>query len=178
MSLMRSRFTLKAAAIGLILVLQACSPALNWREVRVGTAPVLALFPCRPDQGVQSVTLGDRTVKMTMMGCEAGGAMFTLAHVDQSSTDDGEALVALWQGGTLASMQGVQTSQAPFMLKTASATPAPRQIRAAGKRPDGSSVVLRAAWFAKGNAIYQAAIYADSDNDEVAQSYFEGIRLE
>lgn len=175
---MRSPFSLRAGAVAAVLALQACSPALNWREVRLGAGPLLALFPCRPDQGGQSVALGERTVKMSMMGCEAGGAMFTLAQVERVSSDDDEVLVTLWQSGTLASMQGVQTSEAPFLLKKVRASPAPRQIRAAGKRADGSAVVLRAAWFVVGGAVYQAAVYADSDNDEVAQTYFEGIRVE
>ena len=174
---MRLPYWLKASAMAWLLVLQACSPALNWRDVRVDSAPLLALFPCRPDQGVQSVTLGARVVKMTMMGCEAGGAMFTLAQVARGGADDDAALVALWRAGTLASMQGVQTSEEPFVLKKASANPAPRQLRATGKRDDGSSVVLRAAWFAVGAAIYQVAVYADSDNEAVVQTYFDGLRV-
>ncbi|MBP6719550.1 MAG: hypothetical protein KA173_11840 [Rhodoferax sp.] len=162
--------------MALLLALQACSPALNWREVRVDAAPLLALFPCRPDQGVQSVALGERVVKMTMMGCEAGGAMFTLAQVSRSGDD--AALMAWWRTGTLASMQGVQTREAPFLLKKVSASPEPQQIRASGKRPDGSPVVLRAAWFAVGGAVYQVAVYADSDNEAVVQTYFEGLRVD
>ena len=175
---MRLPCLLQASAIALLLVLQACSPALNWREVRVDSAPLLALFPCRPDQGVQSVVLGARVIKMTMMGCAAGGAMFTLAQVARNGSEDDAALIALWRAGTLASMQGVQTSEAPFVLKKASASPAPRQLRAAGKRADGSSVVLRAAWFAVGATVYQVAVYADSDNEAVVQSYFEGLRVD
>ena len=164
--------------MALLLALQACSPALNWREVRVDSTPLLALFPCRPDQGVQSVALGERAVKMTMMGCEAGGAMFTLAQVDRSGAGDDAALIALWRTGTLATMQGVQTREAPFLLKKVSASPAPQQLRAAGKRADGSPVVLRAAWFAVGGAVYQVAVYADADNDAVVQTYFEGLRVD
>jgi hypothetical protein len=174
---MASQIFRSTGAMVVFLVLQGCTPTLNWREVRLDAAPLLALFPCRPDQGVQAVALGERVVKMTMLGCEAGGAMFTLAHVDRGGSVDDEALVALWQSGTVASMQGVQTSAAPFVLKNVSTSPAPRQIRAAGKRADDSSVVLRAAWFAVGGAIYQVAVYADRDNDDVVQSFFEGIRV-
>lgn len=164
--------------MSLLFALQACSPALNWREVRVDSAPLLALFPCRPDQGVQSVTLDVRVVKMTMMGCEASGAMFTLARVDRSGREDDAALVALWKAGTLASMQGIQTNESPFMLKKASTDPAPRQLRAVGKRSNGSPVVLRAAWFSVGAALYQVAVYADSDNEAAVQTYFEGLRVD
>ena len=102
--------------------------------------------------------------------------MFTLAQVSRSGDD--AALMAWWRTGTLASMQGVQTREAPFLLKKVSASPEPQQIRASGKRPDGSPVVLRAAWFAVGGAVYQVAVYADSDNEAVVQTYFEGLRVD
>ncbi len=167
---------LAASALSLLLV--ACSPALNWREVRPDGAALLALFPCRPDQGVQVVALGEHEVKMAMTGCEAGGAMFTLAHVALDGAVDAETLRALWQTGTLASMQGAPSSEQPFALKKAAATLLPRQISATGKRADGSPVAMRAAWFVVGGSLYQAAVYADRDVDEVAQTYFDGIRVE
>ena len=104
--------------------------------------------------------------------------MFTLAQVDRSGAGDDAALIALWRTGTLATMQGVQTREAPFLWKKVSASPAPQQIRATGKRADGSPVVLRAAWFAVGGAVYQVAVYADADNDAVVQTYFEGLRVD
>jgi hypothetical protein len=160
------------------LFLLACSPTLNWREVRPDGAALTALFPCRPDQGVQTVALGEHGVKMAMMGCEAGGAMFTLAHVALDGSVDAEVLRGLWQMGTLASMQGALTTEEPFALKKASGNMLPGQIRATGKRADGSPVAMRAAWFAVGGSLYQAAVYADRDVDEVAQTYLDGIRVE
>jgi hypothetical protein len=165
-------------ASAMALLLLACSPALNWREVRPDGAGLMALFPSRPDQGVQSVALGALVVKMSMMGCEAGGAMFTLAHVALDGSMDAEALRAQWQVGTLASMQGTAGKEEPFFLKGASSSLSPGQIRATGQRADGSPVAMRAAWFAVGGVVYQAAVYADRDVDEVAQTYFDGIRVD
>lgn len=170
------RWAFAASALALLLV--ACTPALNWREVRPDGAALTALFPCKPDQGVQTVALGEHGVKMAMTGCEAGGAMFTLAHVALDGAVEAEALRALWQMGTLASMQGATTAEEPFALKKASAAVLPKQIRATGKRADGSPVAMRAAWFVVGGSLYQAAVYADRDVDEVAQTYFDGIRVE
>lgn len=165
-------------ASALAVLLLGCSPALNWREVRVDGAPLVALFPCRPDQGVQAIPLGAHVVKMSMMGCEAGGAMFTLAYVSLDGSIDAEALRELWQAGTLASMQGVPAEAEPFALKKAGASLAPTQIRTNGQRKDGSPVAMRAAWFTAGGALYQVAVYADGDVDKVAQDYFDGIQIE
>ena len=170
------RWAFMASAMAMLLL--ACSPALNWREVRPDGASLFALFPCRPDQGVQTVALGEHEVKMTMMGCEAGGAMFTLAHVALDGSIDPEVLRVQWRLGTLASMQGEPGNEEPFELKKASASLSPTQIRAAGKRANGSPVEMRATWFAVGGVLYQAAVYADHGVDEVARTYFDGIRIE
>lgn len=59
-----------------------CTPAFNWREVGFDQAGVTALLPCKPDRGERSVQLAGQAVQMSMAGCEAGGAMFTLSLVE------------------------------------------------------------------------------------------------
>ncbi len=60
----------------------ACTPAFNWREVGFEDQPVTALLPCKPDRGTRTVSLAGGSRTMTMLGCETGGATFTLAVVD------------------------------------------------------------------------------------------------
>ena len=63
-------------------MLSACTPAFNWREVGFEDQPVTALLPCKPDRGTRTVSLAGGSRSMTMLGCETGGATFTLAVVD------------------------------------------------------------------------------------------------
>ena len=68
-------------SVALAVVLTACTPAFNWRDVSFDQAGVTALLPCKPDRGTRAVQLGGQAVQMSMAGCEAGGAMFTVSLV-------------------------------------------------------------------------------------------------
>ncbi len=79
-------FTAQAAtllvAIGLFGMVAACTPAFNWRDVGFDGAPVTALLPCKPDRGERTVALAGAPRQMVMVGCETGGATFTVALVN------------------------------------------------------------------------------------------------
>lgn len=69
-----------------LLVQAACTPTFNWREVSLEQAGATALLPCKPDRAERAVQLAGQTLQMRMAGCEAGGAMFTLAWVHMMPT--------------------------------------------------------------------------------------------
>ena len=73
---LRSAGALLAAAA----LLSACSPALDWRDVRPKDVNILLTYPCKPEQIAQDVVLADQTVKMSMTGCVADKMTFALAH--------------------------------------------------------------------------------------------------
>ncbi len=75
----------------LLLSLIACTPTMNWREVRFDNSPVAALLPCKPDRATRSVALGGVAHDMVMAGCEAGGAMFTVSYIDVGAGADAKA---------------------------------------------------------------------------------------
>lgn len=57
--------------VGFSVALLACSPPLNWRELAVADAGLLASFPCKPQRLVQQ--------GLGLLQCEAGGLRFLLA---------------------------------------------------------------------------------------------------
>ena len=77
-------------AIGCLAAVLGCTPAFNWREVSFDGLPVTALLPCKPDRGTRSVVLAGAPRDMVMAGCQAGGAIFTVAVVSA-----GDAAVAV-----------------------------------------------------------------------------------
>ncbi len=85
-----------SAIVGLAL-LQACTPAFNWRDVAFEGLPVAALLPCKPDRGERAlplVALGGAQRQMVMAGCKAGDAMFTVAVVDVQDATKVDAVKA------------------------------------------------------------------------------------
>jgi hypothetical protein len=112
----RSAINLVVIALSL-LSLAACTPAFNWRDVSFDQAGVTALLPCKPDRGTRPVQLAGQSVQMSMMGCEAGGAMFTVALVQLPQAAQANQVAAEWKAGNKAThsrqiVQGAFIAQA------------------------------------------------------------------
>jgi hypothetical protein len=172
------RYFLPAAALAVFSILQGCSPTLNWRDVRIDQTPLLALLPCKPDRGAREVSLGAQEVTISMLGCGAGGATFTVAYADVKDVANVGAVLGQWKAATLASMRTRSSSELPYAIKGASTWPQPVQVRAEGVRPDGTAVVAQAVWFVVGSKVFQAVMYTDKVSPVVAETYFAGLRLQ
>lgn len=169
-------FFLAAILFGSLL-LSGCSPTFNWREVRLEASPLQALLPCKPDRGMRTIPLAGQQVALHMVGCEAGGAMFAVAYADLGSPDLVRAALSQWKAATFANMNASVSSTQPFVPKGATPLPQSEQVLATGTRPDGSTVVAQAVWFAKGAEVFHAVVYADKANPDLAKTFFAGLHL-
>lgn len=70
--LMTPLMTRVTAASLLLLLLAACNPVFNWREVRPDNTALTLLLPCKPDKAQRSVPLGGRPTELAMLACDAG----------------------------------------------------------------------------------------------------------
>ena len=163
----------------------ACTPALNWREVRMPPTRLQALLPCKPDEGTRTVTLAGQALEMRMIGCEAQGATYTLAWVALQEPGRAGAVLGAWQDATLQRIGIAAGPDAPagtaFVPQGALALPQAVQWRAEGRSPEGGAVTVQAAWFAgtggAGVQAFQAAVYSPTPVPEGAAAFFDGIRL-
>lgn len=167
---------LRLAACLVCVLLAGCSPSLNWRDVRPEGTSLVGLLPCKPDHGARVLPMGSKPVTITMMGCDANGATFTLAHMAVPDLD-GAAALTHWQAATLSTMRGQTVSILPFSLKGSSAQPPAVQVKATGVRANGKPVTLQAVWFVATGRVFQVALYSDKAQPEVADAYFSGLRL-
>lgn len=158
------------------LLLQACSPALNWRDVRLDPTPIVALFPCKPERAARDVSMGDQTLNLKLLACDAGDAKFALAYADTWDADKTGPLLASWRTVTLENMRATAAADVPVNIKGVAAMSV-KGVLANGVRPDGSAVVLQAVWFASGTHIFQASVYSGEARPQVAETYFSGLRL-
>lgn len=174
------------STIGLAaLLLAACSPALNWREVRPGNTRLSLLLPCKPDKAEKIVPLGGQPTALAMLGCDAAGATFAVAVADLGDPARAAPVLAQWQSLTLAHMKagppgsGPGSSQLlPLRLPGAAAEPAPVRVLAQGQRADGSAVSGQAAYFAQGSQVFQAVIYANEITPEAADTFFSSFKFQ
>jgi len=167
-------------AIALAAALAACSPALNWREVRPEGTRLSLLLPCKPDKARKLVPLGGRPTELAMLGCEAGGATFAVAVADVGDAGRAAEVLTRWQALTLANMQALPASAQPLALQVPGASagvPAVR-VQAQGRRADGSAVSGQAAFFARGSQVFQAVLYAPQIAPEAAETFFSSLKFE
>lgn len=176
-----------AVAIGLGMVGLACSPALNWREVRLHR--LTALLPCKPDSAQRTVHLGGRAVTLNLVGCEAAGGLFALTHAHLADPGQMSDVLADWRATTLANMQSTSVTEVPFRMGAGVSTgsnaqeqstgvPLPQLLQATGKRPDGSPLQARLAWFAEGADLFHMAVYATQVAPDMADPLFTQAKLQ
>lgn len=167
-------------ALFLGLFLLACSPGLNWREVRPDQVPLSALFPCKPDAAERRIPLGNQDIVVKMLVCEADGAVFTLGYAEPKLGVQRGDLLDLWRKATLSQMKAQAPVPVPFILK--GALPTPLGVVAQGSRPDGSALTVHASWFSVGSMVFQAAVYfsreAPQANSAVAETFFSGLKTQ
>ncbi len=166
--------TLVAAAL---CGLCGCSPALDWREVRAEGSGIVALFPCKPDRHVRTVSLAVQSVRMEMLVCSAGGVNYALAFFDVS--EPARVTAALHELQSLAASNLASIRQESRALSVSGMTPNPRAARLVleGRQPDGAGLEEQAAFFVKGLRIYQATVLGRKVPAESADNFFGGLRL-
>ncbi|MES2511707.1 MAG: hypothetical protein V4625_17425 [Pseudomonadota bacterium] len=174
-----SPLTLAVLAGSVLLALQACSPGLNWRDVRPDDTGLVLLLPCKPDKAQKTVPLGGAPTEMTMLGCDAGGATFAIASADIGDAGKAAEVLAQWQKLTLANMKA--TAGAPVVpLKVVGAAAAPQAVlvKAQGQRADGQPVTGQGAYFARGSKVFQAVMYAAKPSAESSETFFSSLKFE
>jgi len=174
------RFAFFAFFCAYLSLISACTPALNWREVRFEStdgSTLKAVLPCKPDTATRKQQLGGIQVDLSMMGCVANETTFTLSRMPLTNPLDAPKVLAAWQAAAAAN---VKTNSVPSMAAT---------VAGAGAWPIASRVTLTGAatqaqmlWFAKqsstGLTLYQAAVYGKQPSDEAITTFFESLQLQ
>lgn len=175
------RFTLSLVALAgaVLLALSACTPSLNWRDVRPEDSGLLLLLPCKPDKAQKTVPLGGVPTALNMLGCDAGGATFAVASADIGDASKAAEVLAQWQKLTLANMKAAPGAQVlPLKVVGAAAMPPAVLVKAQGQRADGQAVAGQGAYFARGSKIFQAVMYADKPSREASETFFSSFKFE
>lgn len=164
----------------LALLLAACSPTFNWRELRDDAIELKAVMPCKPDRAERDVPLGEGLQQLHMHSCRAGGLTFAVAWVRLPDAAQAAAVLEPWRRATLATLQTggarVDEPDPAWSVRVTGAEEAlGLQARTTGI--DGQGMQALAVYFSRGVTVYQAAIYGSRIPDEVASSFFDALRL-
>lgn len=177
------------AVVPIAVVLAACSPTFNWRDVPLPGSKLQAQMPCKPERAERQVPLTSSGVTLRLLSCEAGGLSFALAWADVPAdpTQSHAQVLDHWQQAGWASLRlplsapssGPAAAPAGW---TAWAFELPRAQhlrgwQGPGRDHQGQLVLARQLYFAYGSTVYQAAVYGSRFDAATVAPFFEALRL-
>lgn len=168
------RAWLCAILIGVLPV--ACSPALDWREVRPDGSAAVALFPCHPKRQSRQAALAGAPTRMTLWSCEAEGLTFALAQAELGDPARVTPALAEMATALAANLQATEVLREPAAVPGMTPNAEARRLRFSGRLPDGTAAHEQAVLFAHGTRVFQAAVLG-ARPDAAAQVFFDGLRV-
>jgi hypothetical protein len=173
-------FSRKRLNPALMLLLCACTPALNWRDVRL-EAPdggiLKAALPCKPDSATRKQQLDAFQVDLSMMGCSANEATFTLSRIPLVDPLSAPKVLAAWQAAAATNVKANLVPTTAVTLSGAGAWPPASRVTLTGAATQAQML-----WFAKqtsnGLTLYQAAVYGKQASNEAVTTFFESLQLQ
>jgi hypothetical protein len=159
------------------LLLAACSPALDWREVRPAGSGAQLLMPCKPNLVVRGVQLAGHTMQLAMSSCDADGQTWALAFADVRDPAAVNSVLAALQSSGASNLAVAQTQVLPLGVPGATPYASSRRVRWSGHLPDGRAVQAQQAVFARGTVVFQAMVLGPTVHADGSQNFFTSIRL-
>lgn len=158
--------------------LAACTPTLDWREVRPEGSRAQAMFPCKPGGHARRVALAGTQVELSLFACTAGQATYALAFADVGDPARVGPALAELSSSASSNLQAAGPADAAA-ARVAGMTPNERAVqwRLAGKLPDGQAVQERAVFFAHGTQVYQATVLGQRLDTEALDTFFGALRV-
>ncbi|MBL8289327.1 MAG: hypothetical protein JNL85_15210 [Rubrivivax sp.] len=161
----------------LLAALGACSPALDWREVRPPGTALVALMPCRPNASVRPVSLAGQSVRLSMHACKAQDLTWALATADVGDPARVAAALAALRESMLANLEADVVGVEPATVRGASPGAQPARVRVAGRKPDGSTANGQFVLFAHGTQVFEAVVLGAAVPDAAAGTFFDSLQV-
>lgn len=171
------RPSLFVAAVFSTLLLSACSPKYDWREVHDANASFTVLLPAKPSTFSRPVNLNGLQVNMTMTAAEAGDVMFAVGTAELPDQSQVPQALAAMKAAMLKNISGTVKSE---KLSGPADAPTAIDIEAsnATNNTSGQARVLFARFTAEDRRIYQAVIIGKDKKvtDEITETFFTSFK--
>ena len=168
--------------IASLLLLSACSPKFDWREVRSETASYIVALPTKPTTYTRKIDLKGIPVSMTMIASEVDGITFAVGSA--ALPDAVQAQVSLMAMKTaMVNNIGGNIKQEKVLTMPQSmnnpGTVAFTEIEAIGATTNGQNRVLFARFLAKETHVYQLIVIGPekSVSRDVVTTFFSSFKL-
>ncbi|PPE70210.1 hypothetical protein IS481_03220 [Caldimonas thermodepolymerans] len=166
----------RAAALAAALLLAACSPTLDWRQVRPEDSGIEALFPCKPLTHARTVPLAGTPTRMMLYACTTGGMTFALTYAELDDPARVTPALEALRAAASANLDGQETLLGPAEVPGMTPNPAALRLSVQGRRPDGGALAQQLVLFAHGTRVFQASVIGAQPEDEPVATFLAGLR--
>jgi len=174
-----------ATALLATLLLAACSPEHDWREIRAEDAGYRVMLPARPAQLTRPINLEGLKLDMAMQGAQAGGVAYTVGAIrlpDNTAATRDRALASM-RTAMVHNIGGTERSSRPVTVTVVDAggrtvgSAAGVEVEAAGRMRDGEAVLL-ARFVGSGARVWQAVVLGPAPDREQAAVFLESLKVQ
>lgn len=166
----------RAAGIALcgLMLLGACTPKLDWREVAGTAAPYTVLLPSKPSTYARSVNLGGIHAEMSMTAAEVDEVSYAVGSAELADATQAQAALAVMKDTLVANIGGVVRHEKSVVGNGST------QIELeAGPKPGGRPIALHARFIAAGRRVYQVIVIGPekSVRPEAVETFLTSFKL-
>lgn len=158
------------------LLSAACSPELNWRDLRFEEAGVSQLFPCKPVRQQRRLSLAGREQVLVLQVCDAGGVTWALAHTRAADLAEVPALLEALAAGAHANLGAAPGAPRPQAVPGATAHAASGRYRFGGQAPDGRRLEAAVLLYARGPVVVQVTALGAQLTAEAVDTFLAAAR--
>lgn len=172
------RFMLKKALplMGTALLLAACPPEHNWRELDVADGRARAAFPARVQTETRELALGGKTLKFSLTAAEVNQAVYAVGYAPLPTGVAGDAAAS--QALASALMQSLYANLGADAPEPLPALGQDIEVHGQASSAGARSWMLARVWVANGMLIEAVAAGAqDKLPPERAREFMNGVRV-
>jgi len=163
---------------GVVAAIAACSPALDWRELRPeGGVGLTLLFPCKPASHARVLKLAGEPTRTTVVACTAAGVTWAVTIADVQ--DPVRVAAALGELKAAAAANLAAAAPRPIEGEVPGATPNPQagRVGLTGHYPDGRAAQMQVAAFARGTVVFQVSVLGEQLDVDALDTFYGSLRV-
>lgn len=161
----------------IVAVLGACTPPLDWRQLRPDGWGLSVSFPCRPASHARAVPLAGAPVELTLLACSADGHTFAIASADLADPARVDPALRALGAAALANVQGTAEAEQAAVVPGMTPYPSARRWHVRGRLPDGVAVQEQVMVFGHGLRVFQATVVGPRTDDALVRPFFDSIEV-
>jgi hypothetical protein len=173
------KFLLAACAVLLV----ACAPELNWRELRPAETNAQLQLPCKPSVFARTLVLAQESVQWSLMSCKSAGQTWAFGHALLTQPAHVEPALAALRAAVAGNMEIQSEQQVAHHVPGSTPNPASGRWRWVGRMADSRVVRAEVLVFSQGLRVFQATVLDDTssadtrDAMEARDSFAAALRL-